>query len=157
MTTRRHRSQHREAAGTAAPHRDTSQGSRAAPHRNADMADTQESGAWNATRDKTARLRARVRALRRRRAWMVSQGGYACGWMARVHGARECSCAVVHIVTHSFSERGETARRSPSDCHTLTLRVDAPNARGPHIHPHTTESLFPGLRRWNSRLTARNN
>ena len=54
------KAQHREAAGTAAPHRDTAQGTRGrsgeAPHMNADMADTQESGAWGATRDETALL-----------------------------------------------------------------------------------------------------
>ena len=50
--------------------------------------------------------------------WTVSQGGHACGCVARVRGASERArvqralgvCAVVHVVTHSFSARGEIAR-----------------------------------------------
>ena len=76
--------------------------------------------------------------------WLVSQGGYACGCMARQRGAREVArvqralgaCAVAHVVTHSFSARGEIARRSPlaerGDRHTPTQRVDMhPPQEGP--------------------------
>ena len=80
--------------------------------------------------------------------WIVSQGGYACGCVARV-SAHECSalsvcvCAVVHVVTHSFSARGVKARPSPLAEASRKLHPNPkgrhdPTAGGPHMHPHTT-------------------
>ena len=68
--------------------------------------------------------------------------------VARV-SAHECSalsvCAVVHVVTHSFSARGDDAHPSPSaergDGHTPTPRVDThPPQEGP-ANTHTPHSL----------------
>ena len=73
-----------------------------------------------------------------------SEVDVACGCVARVRGARDCArvqralgvCAVVHVVTHSFSARGDDAHPSPlaerGDGHTPTPRVDMhPPQEGP--------------------------
>ena len=81
------------------------------------------------------------------------EGGYACGCVARVRIVRECArvqralgvCAVVHVVTHSFSARGEVSasesvgggRQMP---HPNPEGRHAPTAGGPHIHPHSLYS-----------------
>ena len=84
----------------------------------------------------------------------MSQGGYACGCVARVRGARECAkvqralgvCAVVHVVTHSFSARGMNrvgVPRRSGIIHTPTLRVDTFPQQEGSTCTYTPQSLFP--------------
>ena len=85
--------------------------------------------------------------------WIVSQGGYACGCVARVRGARECARVqrALHICcgacgdTLLFRAWGDCAseslggaRRRP---HPNPKGRHAPTAGKPDIHPDTTQSL----------------
>ena len=96
------------------------------------MGDSRQIG----TRARTAHVH--VRAV----AWHAS--------VARV-SAHECSAlsvcvrAVVHVVTQSFSARGEITHRSPlaerGDCHTPTLRVDTRPPQERPTYTHTPQSV----------------